>query len=86
MAKHTPGPWTCDSIVIIAPDGGSIGEMSPGFPGMPRDEAEGPKHGSFMSGNATCPKWAENIFGAWDEPPDYGETVRALYEREDAAF
>lgn len=38
--KHTPGPWSYDSIVIMVADGSSIGEMSPGVPGMSRDEAE----------------------------------------------
>lgn len=44
---------------------------------------DGPRKGRFTRATATCPKWAENTHGAWDEPPDYGETARAQYEADE---
>lgn len=32
MSAHTQGPWLKDGLVIIAPDGSSLGEMSAGHP------------------------------------------------------
>lgn len=40
----------------------------------------------FRKATETCPHWAVNRHGAWDEPPDYGETARAKYEAESEAL
>jgi hypothetical protein len=44
----------------------------------------GPRNGEYMSGAETCSAFARNTFGAVDDPPDYGEQVRALYAAEAA--
>ena len=45
----------------------------------------GPLKGSYTSASRTCDAWASGHHGAVDEPPNYGEEVRALYAEEDAA-
>jgi hypothetical protein len=45
--------------------------------------AGGPYQNRFMPATATCPAWKSNHLGQVDDPPDYGETVRALYEAEE---
>lgn len=43
----------------------------------------GPHHGKYKGSNDRCPSWKINTHGAWDEPPDYGETARTAYEAEE---
>jgi len=43
----------------------------------------GPRHGQFTRATGTCERWASNHLGQWDDPPDYGETVRAEYAAEE---
>lgn len=43
---------------------------------------KGPCHGGYTLGTKTCASWAHNLYGAVDSPPDYGVTVRAMYETE----
>lgn len=40
--------------------------------------------GRMMRASATCENWKLNSHGAMDEPPDYGETARALYEADES--
>jgi hypothetical protein len=40
--------------------------------------------GKFMRETQTCDAWKSNHHGQVDDPPDYGEQVRALYEAEEA--
>ena len=44
----------------------------------------GPKRGQWMRASDHCPAWKINSHGAVDEPPDYGESVRAIYGAEEA--
>jgi hypothetical protein len=44
--------------------------------------SDGPKKQKYTRANAYCPSWRINSHGSVDEPPDYGETARAAYERE----
>ena len=39
----------------------------------------GPFSGKYTVGSITCDSFASNKYGAVDEPPDYGETARAVY-------
>jgi hypothetical protein len=41
---------------------------------------DGPQKGKFVPETWSCPKWADNRFGAIDAPPNYGEMIRPLYE------
>lgn len=43
-----------------------------------RDKA--PSHSQYTGSKYVCILWAENIYGAWDEPPDYGVRAREAYE------
>jgi hypothetical protein len=45
--------------------------------------ADGPYKGKYVTGKQTCESWRSGHNGAVDEPPDYGETVRELYEAEE---
>jgi hypothetical protein len=45
---------------------------------------EGPEKGKYKRGAATCTGFARNTCGAVDDPPDYGEEVRALYAEQAA--
>lgn len=42
--------------------------------------ASGAHAGTYVFGNDSCGSYAKNTAGAVDEPPDYGEAVRAAYE------
>ena len=46
--------------------------------------SEGPCSGKYMVGSQTCAKFARNTHGAVDDPPDYGEEVRAAYAEQAA--
>ena len=46
---------------------------------------DGPKNGKFTRERFTCPAWKSNHLGQVDDPPNYGEFVRAAYEAEEAA-
>lgn len=39
----------------------------------------GPAKGRYVVGTQTCASFAKNTLGAVDDPPDYGESVRAAY-------
>lgn len=41
-------------------------------------------NGKYTTGRQTCDAYAKNTHGAVDDPPDYGEEVRALYEADAA--
>ena len=41
--------------------------------------------GRYTSGRQTCEAWRSGHLGAVDDPPNYGEEVRAAYDAEDAA-
>lgn len=43
----------------------------------------GPKAAKYVAGQDTCEKWKSGHLGAVDDPPDYGEAVRAAYDREE---
>ena len=45
---------------------------------------DGPLKGQYTTGKQTCPAWKSGHYGAVDDPPDYGETTRAAYAREEA--
>lgn len=45
--------------------------------------AASPKNGNYTTERMTCPEWKPNTLGAVDDPPDYGASVRAAYEREE---
>ena len=45
--------------------------------------AGGKYQGRFMRADATCESWKPNHHGQVDDPPDYGESVRALYDAEE---
>lgn len=47
---------------------------------------EGPFSGNYVSEWQKCQAWKSGHFGAVDDPPDYGEEVRAAYEAEKAAL
>jgi hypothetical protein len=42
----------------------------------------GPFKRQYVTGGRTCESWASGHHGAVDEPPDYGEQVRAMYAAE----
>jgi hypothetical protein len=44
---------------------------------------DGPKAQRYTRGNDTCPAWKSNHLGQVDDPPDYGESVRAAYAAEE---
>jgi len=48
------------------------------------DAEEGRYAGSYTTAHMTCGAWKSGHHGAVDEPPDYGEEVRAMYEKEEA--
>lgn len=39
----------------------------------------GPMKGEYTTETQTCDGFAKNTLGAVDDPPDYGEAVRAAY-------
>lgn len=45
----------------------------------------GPKASKYTSARTTCDAWKSGHHGAIDDPPNYGEHVRPLYEAEDKA-
>lgn len=45
--------------------------------------SDGTLKGKYTTGRQTCESWASGHHGAIDEPPDYGEEVRALYSMEE---
>lgn len=47
--------------------------------------ADGPKGGQYTVGRNSCEAWESGHHGAVDDPPNYGEHVRPLYDEEDAA-
>lgn len=46
---------------------------------------DGPKAGRFVRATSSCSSWKSGHLGAVDEPPNYGEHVRAAYAAEEAA-
>jgi hypothetical protein len=44
---------------------------------------DGPKRQKYTPGDYTCPAWKSDHHGQVDDPPDYGESVRALYDAEE---
>lgn len=44
----------------------------------------GPCSGKYVVETQTCDGFARNTFGAVDDPPDYGEEVRAAYAEQAA--
>ena len=44
---------------------------------------DGPRHGKYTTERMSCEKWAHNLYGAVDSPPNYGEEARAAYAIED---
>lgn len=44
--------------------------------------SKSPKHSKYMRADGTCPAWQHNRFGQIDDPPNYGEYVRPLYDHE----
>lgn len=46
---------------------------------------DGPKAGKYTHGRFTCGSWKSGHHGSVDDPPNYGEAVRALYREEEAA-
>ena len=46
---------------------------------------DGSLAGKYTTGRKTCSAWKSGHFGAVDDPPNYGEEARALYEAEEAA-
>lgn len=46
---------------------------------------DGPLAGKYTRGRQTCSAWKSGHLGAVDDPPNYGEEVRAAYEAEEAA-
>lgn len=42
----------------------------------------GPKSGRYTTSRGTCAAWESGHYGAVDDPPNYGEEVRPLYEAE----
>lgn len=46
--------------------------------------AAGPLAGKYTTGGMTCSAWKSGHHGAVDEPPNYGEETRALYDAEEA--
>ena len=44
---------------------------------------EGPRKGKYTTERQTCDGWKSGHLGAVDEPPNYGEFVRAAYEAEE---
>lgn len=47
--------------------------------------ADGPHASKYTYNSVTCEAWKSGHHGAVDEPPNYGEETRALYDEEDAA-
>lgn len=45
----------------------------------------GPCSGKYMVATQVCDAYAKNTLGAVDDPPDYGEEVRAAYAEQAAA-
>lgn len=45
----------------------------------------GPFKGKYTSGRQTCDAWKSGHLGAVDDPPDYGEKIRAAYAAEEGA-
>jgi len=45
----------------------------------------GPRKGKYTSGRQTCEAWKSGHLGAIDDPPNYGEEVRAAYQAEEQA-
>ena len=43
---------------------------------------DGPLEGQYTAGSGACTGWASGHNGAVDDPPNYGEETRAMYERE----
>lgn len=44
---------------------------------------EGALKGRYTTGQRTCDGWKSGHLGAIDEPPNYGEAVRAAYAAEE---
>lgn len=40
--------------------------------------------GKYVAGRQTCDAWKSGHLGAVDDPPDYGEAVRAAYAEEES--
>lgn len=46
---------------------------------------EGKHRRRYTTGHMTCDGWKDDHFGKVDDPPDYGEAVRAAYAKEEQA-
>jgi hypothetical protein len=46
---------------------------------------DGVASGKYMNAGATCDSWKSGHHGAVDDPPNYGEETRALYQKEERA-
>jgi hypothetical protein len=44
---------------------------------------EGPLSGKYVSAQRSCTSWKSGHYGAVDDPPNYGEETRAMYEAEE---
>lgn len=44
---------------------------------------EGPFKSKYTGGRRTCESWKSGHHGAVDDPPNYGEETRALYDAEE---
>ena len=44
----------------------------------------GPQSSKYTHARQTCAAWKSGHHGAVDDPPNYGEEVRALYDAEEA--
>ncbi len=44
----------------------------------------GSRAGKYTTASMTCEVWKSGHYGAIDDPPNYGEETRALYEAEEA--
>lgn len=40
--------------------------------------------GKYTAAHQRCDSWRSGHFGAVDDPPNYGEVTRAMYDEEDA--
>lgn len=45
--------------------------------------SQGSRKGIMMPGRGTCEAWKSNHLGQVDDPPNYGEYVRAAYDAEE---
>lgn len=46
--------------------------------------SDGPYAGKYTTARVTCDFWESGHHGAIDDPPNYGEETRKLYEQEES--